>query len=381
MSDTLEGAPSRTVTMTRAATAREVIGRPTHGYFPALDGLRAVAVATVMLSHLGAPGFSGGKTGVLVFFTLSGFLITSILMRELGQTGAVSFRRFYIRRFLRLLPAMIVVIAATAVLALVWPSNPASGASLRSIPYALLYVVNWTQVAAVDPGWFGHFWSLAVEEQFYLLWPAALFLLWRWKGARAVAWTALAGAMTSVLVKQLADYAPGRHAGTDFAADALLLGAGLAAVLSRNDAWVRVAARILFWPAIVGVVAALTLGDSGSASSTFQYRLFGQVWWPVVSVSSAVIIAALVCASAPRWVGQILTWGPIAYLGRISYGMYLWHIALLAVISSDLNPLHDSPLARLVLLFASTIAIASASFELVERPFLRKKRTYERAGR
>lgn len=353
------------------------VGRRSRGYFPALDGLRAVAVAVVMLSHVGIPGFSGGKTGVLLFFALSGFLISGILLKQLDRTGRVDFKRFYGGRFLRLLPAMVLVIAATMGLALLWPQREQSQESLTAVPYVLLYVNNWAQVAGVETGWFSHFWSLAVEEQFYMLWPAILWLLHRWKGRSAVAIFALAGALGSIVLKQFVDGSNGRQAGTDFAADALLLGCALAAGLPIWGPVIARWAKIAFWPAVAVLTASMVLGNSGGGGTSEQYELFGRMWWPLAAIASTIVIAGPTSvAGAPRWVPSVLSWAPVAYIGRVSYGMYLWHILLLALINSPLNPL-DGLLVRTALLFVSTVAIAALSFHFVEQPFLAMKQRFE----
>ncbi|MDX2377015.1 acyltransferase [Microbacterium sp. LRZ72] len=359
--------------MTALATAAP-IGRPKATYVPSLDGLRAVAVGTVMLAHAGVPGLLGGKTGVLLFFALSGFLITSILLREAEARGTISFRRFYARRFLRLLPAMLLVIAATVVFAAI----VADQATMQRTPAALLYFINWTQVAGADAGLFSHYWSLAVEEQFYLVWPFLLVLLFRWMGRNGVVAGALLGAAISIGVKWLVEIGPGRHAGTDFAADALLLGCALAAASPTWSGRLGRASRVAFWPAVAAIGAALMLGNSGGAATAEEYAEYARIWWPISAVAATTVIAAFIYDTAPRWVRRILSLPPIVYLGRISYGMYLWHILVLAVVSSDLNPFVGLP-ARLVLTFGVTIALAALSFELVEKRFLLLKRRYESA--
>lgn len=289
----------------------------------------------------------------------------------------VNFKRFYAGRFLRLLPAMLMVIAATTGLALLWPQHGSSQESLEALPYVLLYVNNWAQVAGVETGWFSHFWSLAVEEQFYVLWPVVLWLLYQWRGRAAVALAALAGSLGSIALKQFVDGSSGRQAGTDFAADALLLGCALAAGLPLWGPAIARAARIAFWPAVAALAASMVLGHSGGGGTSEQYELFGRMWWPLAAIASTIVIAALTSeAGAPRWVSRVLSWAPFAYLGRISYGIYLWHILLLAVINSPLNPF-DGLIARTSLLFMSTVAIAALSFHFVEQPFLAMKQRFE----
>ena len=355
------------------------IGRPKSGYIPQLDGLRALAVLVVILSHAGIPFIRGGKSGVLVFFALSGFLITTILARELTRTGSVDFRKFYIRRVLRLAPALVTVVAFVTVVALLLPSAPESKASLEAIPSVLLYYNNWIQLAFGGDamGWYPHFWSLAVEEQFYLVWPFIMFLAFKWKGLPAVAWTGLIGAVLSVLDKLFLWHGEaGRQAGTDFAADGLLLGCSLAALMVIGSPRLATVCKALFWPAVAALLAAAVLGNSSGSASTAQYELFGKLFWPLAVVSSVVIINTLVTGTAPRFVMAVLAWKPMVHIGRISYGMYLWHIIILAGLKSDWNPSRSVPVITLELLVL-TVIVASLSFRYIEQPFLKRKNKFE----
>lgn len=358
-------------------TANGTLGRPSRGYIRSLDGLRAVAVLIVVLSHAGVAGFGGGKTGVLVFFVLSGYLITSILLRELDRSGTLSLRRFYVRRFLRLYPALIAVTIVTALvsaIAFARSGNATAEASLLAIPSVLLYFNNWVPifVPGADMGFFSHFWSLAVEEQFYIVWPLILLIVYRWRRVRAVLILASVGAALSILFKVLVwDGGGARQGGTDFASDGLLLGCALAAMLASwtIPLWVG---RALFWPALVGLALATALGFSGSGDPA-AYELFGRLYWPVAAVSAAFIVLGLATNSAPRYVRRVLESPVLVYLGRISYGIYLWHILVLTAARS----FTDSPLLLASITLVGAIAVASGSFYFVERPFLRKKIRFE----
>jgi peptidoglycan/LPS O-acetylase OafA/YrhL len=175
------------------ATEMPRVGRPLSGYIPELDGMRALAVSVVMLSHIGFPWAHGGKGGVLVFFVLSGYLITSVLVRELQKSRRLSLKSFYIRRALRLVPALLAVTVATTAYALVSRGSEMSQATLQSVPAVLLYVINWQQVVfgSASAGYFNHFWTLAVEEQFYILWPVILLVIYRWRGREERRWRSL----------------------------------------------------------------------------------------------------------------------------------------------------------------------------------------------
>src|SRR4051794_36677121 len=151
---------------------------PRLAYHPALDGVRAFAVLGVIATHAGFSHLRAGGFGVYVFFVLSGYLITHLLATEREATGRLSLRRFYARRALRLLPALALLLIASAVWALA-DGGPTAERTLRGIPFVALYVGNWANAASpiggdYDLGLLGHTWSLSVEEQFYLLWPLAL---------------------------------------------------------------------------------------------------------------------------------------------------------------------------------------------------------------
>ncbi|MCC4908099.1 acyltransferase [Microbacterium sp. cx-59] len=355
----------------------EILGRPGTGYIRSLDGLRALAVIIVILSHAEVAGFGGGKTGVLIFFVLSGYLITSILLRELDRTDRLSLKRFYARRFLRLYPALIIVTAATAAIAAVLltrTANPSAQSTLNALPSVLLYFNNWVPIFApgTDMGLFSHFWSLAVEEQFYVVWPLLLLAIYKWRRARGVLLVALIGALLSIVFKVFVwDGGGSRQGGTDFASDGLLLGCALAAFLaiSTPPKWMG---RWLFWVALASLALATTVGYSGSGDPA-AYELFGRVFWPVAVLAATAVVFGLATGRAPRVAVRVLELRGMVYLGRISYGMYLWHILVLTAARF----VTDSPLLLAAITLVVTIGVASASFYLVERPFLRRKQRYE----
>ncbi|HLY66186.1 MAG TPA: acyltransferase, partial [Chloroflexota bacterium] len=187
---------------------RDPSPQPFHlGYRPALDGIRGAAVLAVMLFHFGAPFDQGGFLGVDAFFVLSGFLITSLLVEEWARNAGISFRGFYLRRALRLLPALLVMLlGAGAVAATIAPPEMREG-TWRGIAVTLLYVANWQKVFSDQSvGVLGHTWSLSIEEQFYILWPPLLCLLLRrrlslrWLTAIAAALAVTSAATRAVLM-------------------------------------------------------------------------------------------------------------------------------------------------------------------------------------
>src|SRR5262245_21953504 len=179
------GSAGRFVAMMPAVVGPDRTGHRA-GYLPGLDGIRAIAVVAVVAYHLRLPFFDGGLLGVSVFFTLSGYLITSLLVQGFERGGRIELKAFWIRRARRLLPALFLMLPVVAVTAAIARADQLR-ATLRQALYALLYVANWTTIARGDdyfqrftgPGPLDHLWSLAIEEQFYVVWPLlVLALLW-----------------------------------------------------------------------------------------------------------------------------------------------------------------------------------------------------------
>jgi peptidoglycan/LPS O-acetylase OafA/YrhL len=340
-------------------------------YRPYLDGLRAVAVYLVVLFHAGSSWFSGGYVGVDVFFVLSGFLVTELLMRDLVGLGSIRLSRFYSRRFRRLLPAAIVTLVITAIVfsAIASPADVADAAD--GFRAALLYVTNWYFIdqsseyfgADVSSNPVLHFWSLAVEEQFYLLWPLLLGGLWliaRRLGRHG--WVAMrvavaAGAVLSMAwALALRGSNPNRaYYGTDARAYQLLLGALIALTPEIGSQLLR-AAR---WLRGAGVVAMVGLLVGASTVVELDAIERGVM---IAALTGAVIVSLEVSRRGP--LNSVLTLPPVVYLGRISYGTYLWHWPVVVVARSfDLSTVSTILLTLLV-----ATALASLSFQLLERP-------------
>ncbi|HMS37995.1 MAG TPA: acyltransferase, partial [Arachnia sp.] len=304
---------------------------------PSLDGVRTVAVGLVIAFHLSVPGMGLGFAGVDVFFVLSGYLITAGLLRDVGRDGGPRYASFWQRRFKRLLPAaalaLLVVLAYATYLL---PLHRRSAASW-DVFWTALYVGNWHFMGsggyfASDgtPSLLLHMWSLAVEEQFYFAWPlliGATALLARrlgraertvgWLGAVAVA---LIAASVSALALLYDPASPDRaYMGTDTKAFEPLLGALLAIGLSRPAArdWCARHARAL---TILGVVGAAASLPFLAGPSPFYFR-GGAL---ALSLAVAALIAGLLAGPGTA-VAHALGWAPVAYLGRISYGLYIWH--------------------------------------------------------
>jgi peptidoglycan/LPS O-acetylase OafA/YrhL len=325
---------------------------------PGLDGVRAYAVAAVVLFHCAVPGFAGGWVGVDVFFGLSGFLITGILVAEIDRTGSVSLGRFWRRRVRRLAPALVLLLGFCVVLAV------AVGLEMRTsgIWGAVTYTTNWVNILLPGQGYWDvyaepdpleHLWSLAIEEQFYLLWPLGVLLIGRRSGRRGVTRAAVALAGASLAV-QLTGVAAGwsidrLYQGTDTRAFPFLVGAALA---SRGVPHVSRRVSVAVAAVAAGVLVAATIALDGSQTSIFL--------GPLQAVSLAgialVAVAARSCA--------VVVCHPIARaIGRWSYGIYLVHWPLVVVLPDDM-----STLTRVTVVSVASVALAALSHRLVEAP-------------
>ena len=353
------------------------------GYQPGLDGLRAVAVLGVLFYHAGWEWMPGGFLGVDVFFVLSGFLITSIILEEYDRSGRIDFKQFYLRRARRLLPALLLMLVVVGLLALVVYRDAARAFASDAVS-ALLYVTNWWYIVAEQsyfeytgrPALLKHLWSLAVEEQFYLIWPAIAFLLMRRGGRRMVLWVALALAvlstawMTYLAVRnQFPEYNdPSRiYFGTDAHAMGLLIGAALATVwrpgnLSRTIS--PSAKRIITGVGIAALLATLWFFAFVGEFTPWLYR----GGFLVIAVIVAILIAAATHPGSPfgGWLGS----QPLRYIGQRSYGIYLWHWPIFMFTRPFLDVPFDG-LPNIAMRFALTFAVAEVSFRYVEMPIRR----------
>jgi peptidoglycan/LPS O-acetylase OafA/YrhL len=356
------------------------------GDIPALDGIRAVAVALVLADHGGIPGLSGGFLGVDVFFVLSGFLITSLLLDELGRTGRIALAGFWIRRARRLLPALIVMVLAVVAARDVFP--PEAVAALRDDAVAsFFWVSNWAFVAqqtdyfshGATPSPLQHTWSLGVEEQYYLIWPilviavAAVFRARaRWAVFGLAAGGALASAAGSILFTS--DATLNRiYFGTDTRAQALMVGAAAAALLVRDwsaltmggpqlrTRWGRWVAQILpvFGLAVLAAAAHYATGETRD----FRSGLL------IIVALAAVLVVAPVALEQGGPVARVLAWRPLVWLGAISYGVYLWHWPIFLALNGERTGW--SGWSLFAVRCAATVAVAAASWWLLEQPIRR----------
>ncbi len=350
-------------------------------YMPGLDGLRAIAVLAVIAFHEQFSWAPGGLLGVGLFFTLSGYLITDLLLGKWVSTGRLHLGNFWARRARRLLPALFVMlVVVTGWVTLLGRSHLASlrGAVAAAATYSsnwYLIVVNQSYFARFAPPQpLDHLWSLAVEEQFYLLWPWLLLvglLCVRRRGASGARWLALptlalaaASAIAMYLLYHPAIDPTRVYEGTDTRASGLLIGAALAMVWpSRRAAQAgRMTSRLLDVPAVAGlVVIALMIWRVGQYSP-FLYQ-GGLV---VLSVATAAVVAAVACPGS--LVGAALGWRPLRWIGVRSYGIYLWHYPVI-VLTTPAGATESLP--RVAGQVAATIALAALSWRYVEEPVRR----------
>ena len=345
---------------------------PRAHYRPHLDGLRSIAVYLVVAFHAGLGVFSGGFVGVDVFFVLSGYLVTGILLRDIVGAGRVNFRQFYARRFRRILPAAAVALIVTAIVYTIVATPFEASDALGGFKAAFLYVANWYFIRhSVD--YFAtdvnrspvlHFWSLAVEEQFYLVWPllfGAVFVAtrrigrYRWWALRAVVGAlALASLIAALDIGR--DSLERAYYGTDTRAYQLLAGALLALTpqlmtLARRSG---VARRVLAPAAVIALVVVST--------SMFD---IGPIARGCAAVACTIVLLVALEDVGGGVVKRVLAAGPVAFLGRVSYATYLWHWPVIVIAThSD----HISPVWLFAITTVVSTELAVVSYLVLERP-------------
>ncbi len=364
------------LTMDHPSLARDRLG-----YVPALDGLRGLAVLLVMLNHLRFPWAQSGFLAVQLFFVLSGFLITTLLAQEWQTTGTIDLPRFWWRRALRLLPALFLVLAACA------PFLP---------PNVLLavatYTGNWTLVLfGVGPRWIiAPTWTLAIEGQFYLVWP---FVLRRLLAVRSIrmrlavpAALALASAAWRWVTWQGLEWAQWSARGTDTNLDGLLIGSFLglaftAGVIAPTSRPWRLFARLQ--PLSLAAMGAFAVAVALWPPNEVPYIP------PAFFLKTGLFLFALVAAVAvlgalARPAGGLLQWAPMVAIGEISYGLYLWHYPVYAAveyIGSLWCGLVLPTLPGAALGMTASLLVAAACYRWIEQPALRLKAAARRSPR
>lgn len=347
-----------------------------HRYISGLDGLRAISVLAVILYHLHFPWINGGYLGVTVFFVLSGYLITDLLINEYQKTGTIDFKSFWVRRLRRLIPALFVMLILITVWITLFQRDYLAG--LRGeIGAAFVYISNWyyvwqehsyfTQFAPPSP--LQHMWSLAVEEQFYIIWPIVMLLALKF--AKSTGKLAFLVMLLSVVSAELMAFmfTPGTdpsrvYYGTDTRAFSLLIGAALAIIWPSRRLKPNVTLEMKRALNITGGVAffimmlfIIFMREDG----TFLY--YGGMY--LASAVVAVLIAVIVHPASI--VGDILSWKPLLWVGVRSYGIYIWHFPILVLLGLGVDT-GDLSIWRILLALALTLVLSALSWKFVEDP-------------
>ena len=406
-----------------SATYQQAPARPKSRYIPALDGLRTLAVVAVVLYHLNLTWAQGGLLGVTIFFVLSGYLITRLLLNEVAKTGRIDLKSFWIRRIRRLFPAVVTVVVVTCALCTVF--NHVMLTKMRpDILPSLLFFNNWWQIAQNvsyfnalgDPSPLTHFWSLAIEEQFYLIWPPLLFAMVSMHVSKPNTRRVVLGLSAVSALAMMALYNPAAdpsrvYYGTDTRVFSLLLGAWMAFIPDRDLAPVRLAHRlgldrlvraakrgkldknakgghdektdsaaeaapaqpsalVRFWssPAsidvlgVVGLVGLAAMVALTNGYTAFQYR-GGTL---LCSILTLMVIAA--CVQPQGMVARALAAEPLVWVGKRSYSIYLWHYPLLLLMNPVAN-INDTPWWQYILQVLVVVAVAECCYRFIETPF------------
>jgi peptidoglycan/LPS O-acetylase OafA/YrhL len=343
------------------------------GYRPALDGVRGAAILSVLAVHtrhiFGWPLLQGGNIGVDIFFVLSGFLITTLLVEEWDHAGTISLKNFYWRRALRLVPALLLLLAVLYYFAdiLLLPTEAAD--TRRAVPVTFAYASDLAMAFFnLRLGALQHTWSLAIEEHFYLLWPLLLFAALKLGISRkrlviVTLLLAAASALHRATLQQLGALPVRTYYGIDTRADALLIGCATGMCVSwgliRARSW-----RSLLAPALLFVMVCLVATDYAS-----PFMHFGG--FAVLAFATAVLLINLIL-SPSNHLSALLECGPLVWLGRISYGVYLWHYPVFKATSF----LRVGWPLKLCVALAATLIVSSLSYYVLERPALSLKRRF-----
>lgn len=351
-------------------------------YVPALDGLRSLAVLAVIAYHMGLAWAPGGLMGVTIFFVLSGYLITNLLIIEFKTTGSINLPQFWLRRVRRLMPAIVFVVVGTVALCTIFDHAMLTKMRADIIP-SLLWFTNWHYIfsdisyfqALGAPSPLTHFWSLSIEEQFYVVWPVMLLLLFSKHVSRKkvilliAALTLVSAALMALLFDPTVGSDPSRvYYGTDTRAFSLLLGALLAFVWPANmvklnqDASlalpIRIAIDSVGVAMLVFIVLLIALVDG---YSPFWY--YGGTF--VASVVVVVLIAVVVHPAS--FLGRVLALKPLVWIGLRSYGIYLWHYPVI-LLTSGWFLANETPWFVYVLQFVLTLVVSMFSYTFIENP-------------
>ncbi|HEY3252384.1 MAG TPA: acyltransferase, partial [Polyangiaceae bacterium] len=340
-------------------------------HVPALDGLRGLALLGVLLFHANG-ALPGGYLGVDLFFVLSGFLITSLLLAEQRETGQIALAPFWVRRARRLFPALLSLMPVVAIYGRYFARTDELLTVRAQALAALAYVANWQAIFRHQSYWqlfaapspLEHTWSLSIEEQFYVVWPVLLSFVLRRRSARTLLVLCLvlsALSMAAMLYLFDAGNTTRAYLGTDTRMAGILLGAALATLISPND---RFGARVVRVLDGCGLLAALGLAVAwATLRGTNAFLYHGGFW---LTELAALSLIACAIAGERSWVARALSIRPLTWLGTISYGVYLWHWPVNVFLSPERTHVHG--LGLHVLRFTLTLVIAIVSYRFLEQP-------------
>lgn len=361
---------------------------PSLGRQPALDGIRGIAVLVVLAHNHGCKWLGGGFLGVDVFFALSGFLITTLLLEDHARHGSISLPAFFARRFLRLYPALVVLVLFALLSSFAWSTNVPAWWRSTVVVSVLTYWSNWLHLSDLQ-AWFGgisHTWSLAIEMQYYVLWAAIMATVTRGRGAdlRTLALIAAGIAVTSAVWRDilwsLNEGYPRLYAGSDTRLDAVFLGS-LAALLRLRHLTVAPFATLAnlsrrhLWLAELFCLGAV-LGSFRNFDQDEPSAYFAGI--PAVALAtSALILSSLLRRESLA--ARLFATPVLAWFGRISYSLYLWHVPVGKVLPVEfLLSRGVPPFAAYTIRAAVSITVAAGSYYGIERPFLRLKVRFAR---
>jgi peptidoglycan/LPS O-acetylase OafA/YrhL len=337
------------------------------GHRLALDGLRGLAVLAVLANHLALPFSERGALGVDVFFVLSGFLISSLLCEEWIRNGKIQLRKFYLRRILRLYPALLLMVFIVS-----W-ITPAKAYVVAS----LTYTTNWMMALHWQPLnlELGHTWTLSIEEQYYVLWPPILILMLRYLSPRKALLIPIAFGLLSAVLRILLWHENGDfwriNAGIDTHADGLLLGSalgmasafGLFPISSPTSRWMPrfllLFTGTLFYTCVIDL----------QPQSFFSYA--GVL---LTVLTSLLLIGTTILYPLP-WLVRLLEFRPLVWMGNVSYGLYLWQVPILVLL--DLEKLGVDPLLAITIKVGLIFTITFLSYRYLERPIQKLKERFK----
>lgn len=355
------------------------------GYLPSLDGLRGVSILAVMAFNTQPLFIKGGFVGVDIFFVLSGFLITTLLVQNFNRTSGIGLKHFYFRRALRLFPALFALLIFYAVYAFLFQPADKAVMTLKGELYTLFYVANWVQVPpnSTHMGGLSHAWSLSVEEQFYIIWPLFLLLLLKLKSKRVMILILLSLVTISVSLNvwfwQTGVPYLRMYFGSDTRANEILIGCIAALLLSwgtfqRIESskwagqfnWVKWTFHSMALVSILGIVLSFFVLHHYDA---FIYN----GGFALISIGVSFIILDLVLFPSP--ISRVFEFAILAWIGRISYGLYLWHFPVFEA-SRQLFEGRTNAIFYKVFGLVVTFMVAAASFYFLEQPFLKLRRRF-----